>query len=284
MAHGLCHRAGRRKRTFGAFEDERRGKAGRSWPGTDRSAGRRKNHDRAEKRRPVPARKLSKEKNSLSFSLCPVKTESNWTRNLRRRNQSWKRPKKNWSGSKNFTKTKLSLAKGWSSRKGTWRCKGASGGRPVAARFTRSGRRSGKVARRKAERFSLRSPISGTVVSANITPGALVEAGQNLLSIINLDRVWIEGRLFELDIPKVRKFERATFAAAALSEPLVAGPAEGASREYRQCNRSSHSLRPAYPGSSKRRRSLENRSPRRSRHTNRRKVSRPRCSSKRHRR
>jgi multidrug efflux pump subunit AcrA (membrane-fusion protein) len=54
-----------------------------------------------------------------------------------------------------------------------------------------------------------------------MTPGALVEPGQNLLVVIDLDRVWIEGRLFELDIPKVSKFERASFTAPALSEPLV---------------------------------------------------------------
>ena len=79
----------------------------------------------------------------------------------------------------------------------------------------------GKAPGENSQRFSLRSPISGTVVSTNMTPGALVEAGQNLLSVIDLDRVWIEGRLFELDIPKVRKFERAFFTAAALSEPLI---------------------------------------------------------------
>lgn len=70
-------------------------------------------------------------------------------------------------------------------------------------------------------RFSLRAPISGTVVATNVTPGALVEAGQNLLSIVDLERVWIEGRLYELDIPKVRQFERGWFAAPALSEPFA---------------------------------------------------------------
>jgi membrane fusion protein, heavy metal efflux system len=73
----------------------------------------------------------------------------------------------------------------------------------------------------QAVRFSLRAPISGTVVDANVTPGALVEAGQNLLSIVDLDRVWIEGRLFELDIPKVRQFDKAWFAAPALTEPFA---------------------------------------------------------------
>ena len=79
---------------------------------------------------------------------------------------------------------------------------------------------SGKFAPGSRERLSVRSPISGTVVAANITPGAHVEAGQNLLSIIDLERVWFEGRLFEMDIPKIRKFERGTFTTAALSEPF----------------------------------------------------------------
>ncbi|MEX0805342.1 MAG: efflux RND transporter periplasmic adaptor subunit [Candidatus Binatia bacterium] len=69
--------------------------------------------------------------------------------------------------------------------------------------------------------FSLRSPISGTIVAASMTPGAQVEAGQNLLSVIDLDRLWVEGRLFEHDIAKVRKFERGHFTAAALSEPFI---------------------------------------------------------------
>ena len=70
-------------------------------------------------------------------------------------------------------------------------------------------------------RFSLRAPISGTVVAANLTPGALVEAGHHLLSIVDIDRVWIEGRLFELDIEKVRRFERGFFSTPALDEPVA---------------------------------------------------------------
>jgi membrane fusion protein, heavy metal efflux system len=79
----------------------------------------------------------------------------------------------------------------------------------------------GKVAGEDSQRFPLHSPISGTVVSTSVTPGALVEAGQNLFSVIDMDRVWIEGRLFELDIAKVQKFERGFFTAAGLPEPLT---------------------------------------------------------------
>jgi RND family efflux transporter MFP subunit len=80
---------------------------------------------------------------------------------------------------------------------------------------------SGKGSPSQANRFSLYAPISGTIVAINLTPGAQVEAGQNLLSIIDMDRVWIEGRLFELDISKVHQFDKAWFTAPALSEQLV---------------------------------------------------------------
>ena len=76
------------------------------------------------------------------------------------------------------------------------------------------------------ERFILSSPMAGAVVAVNMTPGALIEAGQDLFTIIDLERVWIEGRLFEPDIPKVRDVEQARFTAPALSEPLSLFPPE----------------------------------------------------------
>jgi RND family efflux transporter MFP subunit len=71
------------------------------------------------------------------------------------------------------------------------------------------------------ERFTLRSPLAGTVVAVHMTPGALLEAGQDLFTIVNLERVWIEGRLSESDIPKVQNVEQARFAAPALAKPLT---------------------------------------------------------------
>lgn len=71
------------------------------------------------------------------------------------------------------------------------------------------------------ERFTLRSPLAGTVVTVHMTPGALTEAGQDIFTIVDLERVWIEGRLFEPDIPKVQNVEQARFAAPALAEPLA---------------------------------------------------------------
>jgi len=71
------------------------------------------------------------------------------------------------------------------------------------------------------ERFALRSPLAGTVVAASMTPGSLVETGQELFTIMDLERVWIEGRLFEADVSKVQNVERAQFTASSLSEPLA---------------------------------------------------------------
>ena len=89
---------------------------------------------------------------------------------------------------------------------------------------------SGQSGASQATRFSLRAPISGTVVAANVTPGALVEAGQNLLSIVDLERVWIEGRLYELDIPKVRQFEKAMVRGSGAAGAVRADSTQGAAR------------------------------------------------------
>jgi RND family efflux transporter MFP subunit len=76
----------------------------------------------------------------------------------------------------------------------------------------------------RAQRFLLRAPMAGTVVAANFTPGALVEAGHHLFTIMNLERVWISGRVFEADIAKVGQVEQARFTAPALSSPLLLSP------------------------------------------------------------
>ena len=59
----------------------------------------------------------------------------------------------------------------------------------------------GKALSPSLERFTLRAPIAGTVVAMQMTPGALIEAGHDLLTLVDLERVWIEGRVFEPDIP-----------------------------------------------------------------------------------
>jgi cobalt-zinc-cadmium efflux system membrane fusion protein len=71
------------------------------------------------------------------------------------------------------------------------------------------------------ERFTVRSPMAGTVVTSQMTPGALLEAGQELFTIVDLERVWIEGRLFESDLAKVQGVGRVRFTTPALAGPIT---------------------------------------------------------------
>jgi RND family efflux transporter MFP subunit len=78
-----------------------------------------------------------------------------------------------------------------------------------------------KTASPALERFIVRSPVAGTVVTARMTPGALLEAGQELFTIVDLEHVWIEGRLFESDLAKVHDVEHVRFVMPALPTPLI---------------------------------------------------------------
>ena len=60
--------------------------------------------------------------------------------------------------------------------------------------------RSGQVQRT----LTLRSPVSGFVVQKNVLHGQRVMAGEPLYRIANLGTVWVEGEVFERDLPAVR--------------------------------------------------------------------------------
>jgi membrane fusion protein, copper/silver efflux system len=48
------------------------------------------------------------------------------------------------------------------------------------------------------------SPISGSLTSRDVAPGARVEPGMTLFTVADLSRVWIEGRVYESDVQWVR--------------------------------------------------------------------------------
>ena len=52
--------------------------------------------------------------------------------------------------------------------------------------------------------LTLRSPVSGFVVEKNVLQGARVMAGEPLYRIADLGTVWVEGEVFERDLPAVR--------------------------------------------------------------------------------
>ncbi|WP_257455270.1 efflux RND transporter periplasmic adaptor subunit [Archangium lipolyticum] len=62
--------------------------------------------------------------------------------------------------------------------------------------------------------FELRSPLDGVVSFADVIPGAVVEAGRLLVSVVNPERLWLEARVFEADAPKVERSPGASFSVA----------------------------------------------------------------------
>ncbi len=69
----------------------------------------------------------------------------------------------------------------------------------------------GGSSRATAGAFRIASPIDGTLVEHNVTEGETVSAGSLLYTVIDLDRVWVEGRVFEPDVPKFEGAENAWF-------------------------------------------------------------------------
>jgi len=68
--------------------------------------------------------------------------------------------------------------------------------------------------------FPLLSPITGLVSTLNVATGQQVEAGAELLNIVNLSTVFLEAQVFERDLPTVRESRRASYTAAAMPDEV----------------------------------------------------------------
>ena len=62
--------------------------------------------------------------------------------------------------------------------------------------------------------FELRSPIDGVVSFARVTRGAVVDAGERLVSVVNADKLWLEAKVYETDVAKVTTSPGAVFSVA----------------------------------------------------------------------
>jgi cobalt-zinc-cadmium efflux system membrane fusion protein len=51
---------------------------------------------------------------------------------------------------------------------------------------------------------SLKSPFSGVVTKAQASPGDVVEAGQDIFTVADLSRVWVQADVYEKDLGRVR--------------------------------------------------------------------------------
>lgn len=64
--------------------------------------------------------------------------------------------------------------------------------------------------------YTVTAPIAGTVTRVAKSPGEQVAAGEAILEIVALDVLWAEVPVFEADLPRLARPERATFTAASL--------------------------------------------------------------------
>ena len=69
--------------------------------------------------------------------------------------------------------------------------------------------------------YELRSPLDGVISFADVTPGAVVDVGARLLSVVNTDRLWLEAKLFEPDAPRVEHASGAAFTVAGIEHEFV---------------------------------------------------------------
>jgi RND family efflux transporter MFP subunit len=77
------------------------------------------------------------------------------------------------------------------------------------------------------QRFEVRAPIAGTLVTIDIASGESVEEGQPLFAVVDLSRVWLVARVFEADLPKVEGAPTAWFTLDGHEEPFAVDQRDG---------------------------------------------------------
>ncbi len=73
--------------------------------------------------------------------------------------------------------------------------------------------------------LAVRSPISGVIVQKLISPGMLIQAGQTVcFQISDVSTVWVQGHIFDRDLPSVRNGDRGGGNQSVLQPQLSAAP------------------------------------------------------------
>lgn len=75
--------------------------------------------------------------------------------------------------------------------------------------------------RDRTQDFLLRAPIQGVIVKAALTLGSRVEAGEELFTVINMDHVWVEARVYGSDVSKISPNARASFQPQGMTELIL---------------------------------------------------------------
>jgi membrane fusion protein, heavy metal efflux system len=69
--------------------------------------------------------------------------------------------------------------------------------------------------------FELRSPLDGVVSFADVTPGAVVEAGARLVSVVNSEKLWLEAKVYEPEAPLIERSPGAAFTVAGFEQEFT---------------------------------------------------------------
>lgn len=75
--------------------------------------------------------------------------------------------------------------------------------------------------------FEMRAPIDGVVSFADLTRGAVVDAGTRLVSLVDTERLWLEVYVYEPDAARVEASPGATFTVAGLSREFTVDETNG---------------------------------------------------------
>ncbi len=78
--------------------------------------------------------------------------------------------------------------------------------------------------------FPLLAPVTGMISEMKTTSGQQVEAGTELINIINLSNVFLEAQVFEKDLPVVREATRASYTVAGIPNEVYKIGEEGDGR------------------------------------------------------
>lgn len=74
--------------------------------------------------------------------------------------------------------------------------------------------------------FPLSSPIAGTLVKRELIPGEMVAQNQDLMTVMNLDHLWIQANVFEHDLQGLAVGEKAHVAVDAYPDDRFVGRVE----------------------------------------------------------
>ncbi|MGP0594325.1 efflux RND transporter periplasmic adaptor subunit [Nitrospira sp. T9] len=75
--------------------------------------------------------------------------------------------------------------------------------------------------RDETQDYLLRAPIQGIILKADLTLGSRVEAGEELFTLINMDHVWVEARVYGSDVSKISHHARASFRPQGMTELIL---------------------------------------------------------------